>query len=118
MKHYLVLALAFVVYMANALFVAFFYYDFEWLRSATWLADHLWQVILPLYIALESKYRTIKALAYYWAIFAFFRFLYTLFTYTLKLPIISERYSYLFIHWVFIVSLVYGFIRLIWKPKV
>lgn len=107
MRYYVVLALAFVIYMANALFLAFFYYDYEWLRSCTWLADHLWQVVLPLYVGLETKYRKVKVIAYYWAIFAFFRFLYTTLTYSLKLPLISERYSYLFIHWVFIVTLVY-----------
>jgi len=117
MKYYVVLALAFVIYMANALFLAFFYYDFEWLRSFTWLIDHLWQVILPLYIGLSSGYKKVKTIAYYWTIFALFRFLYTTLTYSLKLPLISERYSYLFIHWIFIFTLIFLVIKNLREPK-
>ena len=107
MKYFLILALAFVIYMANALFLAFFYEVITWMTNLTWVLDFLWQIFLPLYVGLESKYKQVKKICYYWVIFAVCRFFYTILTQILDLPLVSDYYSYIFLQIVFGVTIIY-----------
>jgi len=106
-KHLGIFALAFVFYMANVLFLALFYRDVEWMWTTSWIIDHTYQVFVTLYIFFSSKHRDIKLVSGYWAMVSVVRLSYTLAAAKGLIPLISEKYSYVFLLVLLILGVIY-----------
>ena len=106
-KHLGTFALAFGFYMANVLFLALFYRDIEWMWTFSWIVDHTYQVFATIYIFLTAKHRDIKLISGYWSIVSVVRLSYTLAAAKGLIPLISEKYSYVFLLVLLISGLIY-----------